>query len=216
MTQNQSLIQSRRGFLFAASAAAIAQTACSREAADAEIKSKQVSKTFKMGERAAIGLLTYNVLESTYSAQLGQGGKPRMAEKRFLVIRMSITNGSGKEAEVPLFRLIDDKGNEIPELQDADFLSGWFGLIRKVGPTMTEEGRIVFDVTPRPYKLEVTDGGETGKEQLAFIEIPMDFDTAEPIPAAGQMPGQAPGQMPGQVPVPAPTQTPGATPPPRK
>ena len=53
---------------------------------------------------------------------------------------------------------------------------------------MTEEGRIVFDVSPRPYKLEVTDGGETGKELLAFIEIPMDFDTAEPIPSSGQTP----------------------------
>ena len=188
MSQNQFPIHSRRGFLFAATAATVLQTSCSREAAEVETKSKQAAKTFKMGERAAIGTLTYSVLESTYSAQLSAAGKPRMAEKRFLVLRMSITNGSGKEAEIPLFRLIDDKGVETPEIQEADFLPGWFGLIRKVGPTMTEEGRIVFDVSPRPYKLEVTDGGETGKELLAFIEIPMDFDTSEPIPSSGQSP----------------------------
>ena len=192
MTQNQLPIHSRRDFLLAATATATAatilQTSCSQEAAEAEIKAKQAAKTFKMGERAAIGKLTYSVLESTYSAQLSSAGKPRMAEKRFLVIRMSITNGSGKEAEIPLFRLVDDKGVETPELQEADFLPGWFGLIRKVGPTMTEEGRILFDVSPRPYKLEVTDGGQTGKEQLAFIEIPMDFDTAEPIPTGVQAP----------------------------
>ncbi len=186
MTQNQPPFHSRRGFLLAAGSAAILQTACSREAAEAEVKSKQASKTFKMGERAAIGTLTYSVLESSYFTQLGEAGKPKLADKRFLVIRMSITNGAGKEAEVPLFRLIDNKGAEFPELQEASFLPGWFGLLRKVGPTMTEEGRILFDVAPRPYKLEVTDGGETGKELLAYIDIPMDFDTAEPIPAAGQ------------------------------
>lgn len=193
MTQNQLPIHSRRGFLLAATATATAttllETACSRDAAEVETKTKQAVKTFKMGERAPIGKLTYSVLESTYSAQLSAGGKPRMAEKRFLVIRMAITNGSGNEAEIPLFRLIDDKGVETPEIQEADFLPGWFGLIRKVGPTMTEEGRILFDVSPRPYKLEVTDGGQTGKEQLAYIEIPMDFDTAEPIPTGVQATG---------------------------
>jgi hypothetical protein len=186
MTQVQLQFKTRRGFLAATPAALIAFSACSREGSETDAKIKRASKTFKMGERASIGLLTYNILESTYFTQLGNSGKSRLPEKRYLVIRMSITNGGAKEAEIPLFRLIDDNNAEFSEIQEAEFLPGWFGLIRKVGPTLTEEGRILFDVSPKTYKLEVTDGGETGKEQLAFIEIPIEFDTAEPIPAGAQ------------------------------
>ena len=92
-------------------------------------------------------------------------------------------DGGAKEVELPLFRVVDNANVETPELQDADFLKGWFGIIRKIGPTQTEEGRMLFDVAPKNYKLEVTDGGEVGKEQLAFIDIPIDFDTSEPVQA---------------------------------
>jgi len=181
MTQDQLPFQSRRIFLCAATGAMLSFASCARQGAETETSINQASKTFKMGERAAVGNLTYNVLEATFFSQLGDSGKSRIPEKRFLVIRMAITNGGAKEAELPLFRVIDDNRQEYPELQPADFLSGWFGFIRKIGPTQTEEGRIVFDVAPKTYKLEVTDGAEIGKEKLAFIEIPIDFETTEPV-----------------------------------
>jgi hypothetical protein len=183
MTQEPHSFQSRRAFLFAA--ASISLVSCARDGSETEANIRQASKTFKMGERATVGLLTYNVLEASYFSQLGDVGNSKIPEKRFLVIRMSITNGGAKEAELPLFRVVDAQGVEIGETQNAEFLSGWFGLIRKVGPTQTEEGRILFDVSPKNYKLEVTDGGESGSEQFAFIEIPIEFDTAEPIPSSG-------------------------------
>jgi hypothetical protein len=186
MTQVPLPFQTRRAFLFSASAGLLTTASCSREGAETDAKIKQASKTFKMGERAGVGNLTYNVLEATYFSQLGETTKSRIPEKRFLVIRLSITNGGSKEAEIPLFRVLDSNGTEISEVADADFLKGWFGLIRKIGPTQTEEGRILFDVAPKNYKLEVTDGGEIGKEQLAFIEIPIEFDTSEPVQAGPQ------------------------------
>lgn len=184
MTQVSLQFHSRRGFLFATTSALFAGASCSREGVETDAKIQTASKTFKMGERAGVGNLTYNVLEATFFTQLGDLGKSRIPEKRFLVIRMSITNGGAKEAELPLFRVVDGEGVQTSEIQDADYLKGWFGLIRKVGPTQTEEGRILFDVSPKTYKLEVTDGGEIGKEQLAFIDIPIDFDTSEPVQAA--------------------------------
>lgn len=183
MTQHQPPFHSRRAFLLAA--AALSAASCAREGVETEANLKKASKSFKMGERASVGPITYNVLEANFLTQLGEPGKGKLPENRFLVIRLSITNGAGKEAEIPLLRLVDDQGKEFSESQDADVLSGWFGLIRKIGPTSTEEGRILFDVPARSYKLEVTDGGEAGKEQLAFIEIPIDFDTAEPVPTSG-------------------------------
>jgi len=184
MTQVKLQFHSRRTFLFAT--ASISLASCARDGAETEAGIKLASKTFKMGERAPVGLLTYNILEASYSTQLGDSVNSKIPERRFLVIRMSITNGGAKEAEIPLLKLLDDKNTEFSEVQDASFLSGWLGLIRKVGPTQTEEGRILFDVSPKTYRLEITDGAEAGKEQLAFVEIPIDFDTTEPVPTSGQ------------------------------
>lgn len=184
MTQEPRMFHSRRAFLLAASAAGLAS--CAKEGAETEAKIKLASKTYKMGERAAVGLLTYNILEANYYSQLGEQGRIKMPEKRFLIIRLSITNGGAAEAELPLFRLIDGSGAEIGEVQQAEFIPGWMGMIRKVGPTQTEEGRILFDVSPKPYKLEITDGAEPGKEQTAYVEIPIDFETSEGTTAAPQ------------------------------
>jgi hypothetical protein len=184
--QNCSMFHSRRSFFLAGAGVALSLSSCSRDGAETDARIKQAGKTFKMGEKAPVGPLTYTVLEATYFTQLSEGGKSRLPEKRFLVIRLAITNGSGKEAELPLFRLLDEQGSEISEVQDAGFLPGWLGIIRRIGPTQTEEGRILFDVSPKLYKLEVTDGAEPGKEQLALVEIPIDFDTSEPVHAPAQ------------------------------
>jgi hypothetical protein len=185
MTQDLQPFQTRRSF-FCTSAALLTIASCARDGAETDATIKMAAKTFKMGERAPVGILTYNVLEATYFTQLGDVGSPKIPSKRFLVIRLSVTNGGAKEAELPLFRVVDEAGQETSEVQEASFLSGWFGLIRKIGPTQTEEGRILFDIAPKKYKLEVTDGGEVGKEQLGFIEIPIEYETSEPINSATQ------------------------------
>jgi hypothetical protein len=173
----------RKQFLLGLSGVVLASCGGNSSSPDA---SKTPVRTFKMGERAAAGTLTYNVLEAEYRTQIGSATAPRIPEKRFLVLRLAITNGGGKEAELPMFHLVDAAGESYPEVQNGEGVAGWFGILRKIAPTSTDEGRILFDVTPRDYKLEVTDGAETGKEILAHIEIPMQFDTTEPIPAAGQ------------------------------
>lgn len=156
---------------------------------------KGPAKTGKIGERVSIGVVTYNVLEAEYKTQLGTASSPKLPQNRFLILRMSITNGGAKDVDLPMFTLVDDKGEVYQEVQDGAGVNQWFGMLRKIAPTSTEEGRVVFDVMPKDYRLEVSDGGEAGKEQLAQIEIPMQFDTAEPIPAAGQgiLPAGAPG-----------------------
>jgi len=167
--------------------AGLTLASCAKDGAETDAAIKMEAKTFKMGERAVVGLLTYNVLEASYVSQLGDAGQSKIPQDRYLVIRLAITNGGPKEMELPLFRLADASGTEFGEVQDAIFLKGWLGIVRKIGPTQTEEGRILFDVKPKVYKLIVTDGGETGKEQMGFVDIPIDFDTAEPVPTGGQI-----------------------------
>jgi hypothetical protein len=183
MTQKEFSFQNRKEFLTLLVGGLLASCGKGPES-DAEIK--MAAKTFKMGELASAGVVTYNVLEAEYKTQLGTTSSPKIPQNRYLILRLAITNGGAKEVDLPLLSLIDSEGNAHQELHSDMGVSGWFGLLRKVGPTATEEGRVIFDVAPKDYKLEVTDGGVPGKEQLARIEIPMQFDTAEPIPAAGQ------------------------------
>ena len=50
-----------------------------------------------MGERVAVGPLTYNVIESAWQNQLGSEFKMRIPEQRYLLITVSVTNGGGHD-----------------------------------------------------------------------------------------------------------------------
>lgn len=190
MTQKDTSFPSRKEFILGLAAAAL--FGCN--SADS-VATKGPVKTGKVGERVPVGVITYTILEAEYKTQLGTASAPKLPAKRFLILRLAITNGGSKDADLPMFSLVDSSGETYQEVQDGAGVNQWFGMLRKIAPTSTEEGRIVFDVMPKDYKLEVSDGGEMGKELLAHIEIPMQFDTAEPIPAAGQgvLPAGAPG-----------------------
>jgi hypothetical protein len=65
---------------------------------------------FSMGERVPVGQMTYSVVETAWRPQLGEGFKIRTPEQRFLLIRISITNGTGKDASIPLLTLEGTNG----------------------------------------------------------------------------------------------------------
>src|SRR5262249_5819508 len=60
---------------------------------------------FQMGEKVALGPLTYTVIQTSWKNQLGDGFKVRTPQHRFLLINISVTNGGGKEVALPLFKL---------------------------------------------------------------------------------------------------------------
>ena len=65
-------------------------------------KSQQSRTDFSMGERVPVGQMTYSVVESTWRTQLGESFKARTPEQRFLLIKISVTNGTGKDVSIPL------------------------------------------------------------------------------------------------------------------
>jgi len=140
---------------------------------------------FQMGERATVGPLTYNVIETGWRSQLGSEFKMRFPEQRFLLVTLSVTNGGGKEVSVPLFTLEDQKGQTYPELDNGEGVENWFGLLRTLSAAQTLQGRLVFDVPLGSYRLRITDGGDPGLEKVAYIELPlrMDTDTGVDTPA---------------------------------
>jgi hypothetical protein len=143
---------------------------------------------YQMGERVVIGSLTYNVVETTWRSQLGDGFKLRIPDQRFLLISISVTNGGGREVSVPLLQLENQNNQTFPELDNGEGVDNWFGILRTLTPAQTQQGRIAFDVPLSSYRLRLTDGGSPGSEKFAWVEIPLRMDTEpsveSPVPTA--------------------------------
>jgi hypothetical protein len=144
---------------------------------------------FQMGEKIPLGPLTYNVIQSAWRNQLGEGFKIRSPQQRFLLIGISITNGGGKEVALPLFKLEDERGQSITESDNPQDVPNGIGILRSIAPAQTLQGNLLFDVPLASYKLMLTDGGEPGLEKTASVNIPlrMDVDSGVQAPTPGRL-----------------------------
>lgn len=130
-----------------------------------------------MGERSTVGKLIYNVTEASWKTDLGTSQGGRVAEHRFLVLRMAITNSGGDQVAVPLLSVFDTNGKSYRELDNGEGVEGWFGLVRLLKPVETQQGAIVFDVPRTTYRLQITDGGDPENENIAYVEIPLEMES---------------------------------------
>ena len=144
-------------------------------------KQQQPRSEFAMGERVPIGQLTYSVIETAWKTQLGESFKVRNPEQRFLLIKISVTNGTGKDVSIPLLTLEGTNGQTYRELPDGDGVENWFGLLRTLSPGQTQQGNLVFDVPLTSYKLRVPDINDSGFEGFASVQIPLRMDADLPI-----------------------------------
>ncbi len=133
--------------------------------------------TYPMGERLELGRLVYTVFETQWLSQLGEGPSARVPQHRFFLVRLSVTNSSGRQVIAPGIRLEDDAGNQYPELNDGDRVPMWTGFLRPLKPRQTLQGNVVFDAPPQHYRLRVTDETE---ERAAFVDIPLTFGADTP------------------------------------
>jgi Telomeric repeat-binding factor 2. len=132
-----------------------------------------------MGERVSVGSVTYNVFQADWRSDLETPSGRRYPRHRFLVVRLSITNGAGENVNIPLLRVEDAGGKTYMEEDSAEGVDGWLGLLRIIAPAHTEEGAILFDVPPGNYKLHVVDGGDLEQQKVRFVEIP--YTIAAPV-----------------------------------
>lgn len=130
--------------------------------------------TFRMGERVQLGPLVYQVLQSDWRSELGSGG--RTPKHRYMFVKLSITNSSGSTVSTPTLTL-EGAGQTYSEVtEDMDKVDNWFGLLRNIGGSQTEQGWIVFDAPMAAYELVVTDAGEVGHEKYAHVDIPVQLE----------------------------------------
>ena len=134
-----------------------------------------------MGEKIPVGGVTYSIVESSWKTQLGESFRVRSPEQRFLLIKVSATNGTGQDISIPLLTLENANRETYRELANGDGVDNWFGLLRTIGPGQTEQGNIVFDVPLTSYQLRLPDISDPGMEKYVTVQIPLRLDSDIPI-----------------------------------
>lgn len=133
--------------------------------------------TYRMGDRATVGPLIYNVIDAQWYTQLGTGLSARIPVNRFFVVRFSVLNSGAREYSVPPLTLHDESGASYLESTDGTNVPQWVGYLRRVRPAETLLGNIVFDVPPREYKIRLEDDGDGNQ---ALVDIPLAFRSDVP------------------------------------
>ena len=144
-------------------------------------------RTYAMGERIQLGNLIYNVFESRWLTQVGEGVGARVPENRFFLVRVSITNSGPNEVIVPLMTVTDDSGKTYTELSNGDQVPQWIGYLRSIKPAESLQGNAVFDCSPRRYKMRL---GDEGEQRAALVDIPLTFTAETPEIPVPDLPGK--------------------------
>ena len=134
-------------------------------------------RTYQMGERVLMGHLIYTVFERQWMTQIGAGLDARIPQNRYYLLRISVLNSGGADAIVPTISLVDDAGATFPEIENGDGVADFIGSLRQVAPAETVQGNLLFDVSPKHFKLKVSD--EDGK-QAALVDLPLSFEPDAP------------------------------------
>lgn len=134
---------------------------------------------YQMGDKIPAGPLTYNVVEKVWRSQLGENFQVRTPENRFLLITVSATNGGTTEVSVPLLELEAPDGKLYRESENGEGVDSWFGLLRTLQPSQTQQGRILFDVPLGSYRLRLSDGDST-TGRYTYVQIPLQIDDEPP------------------------------------
>ncbi len=130
-----------------------------------------------MGQGVQLGPLIYNVMETSWKSQLGGGPAARIPKNRFLLVKLTVTNGGGQTSSIPEMALVNAAGLNFQEITEGvESVPKWLGVLRNLAPVQTDEGYVVFDVPLGAYKLQVSDGGDIGSEKKALIEIPLQLE----------------------------------------
>jgi hypothetical protein len=133
---------------------------------------------YRMGDKVQVGPLIYNVFETKWLPQIGEGAEARTPAHRFLILHLTVVNSGAETLSVQPFQVVDDGGHAYPESIEGGGVAHWLGISRNLKPADSLDGSIVFDLEPKTYKLKLDDGADTGKVQM--VELPLQFEANRP------------------------------------
>jgi hypothetical protein len=144
---------------------------CGCSGSGTSAKSDEV-RVVPAGEKAIVGHLTYNVVDSQIMAQLGDEAQPRVPRERFLLVQVAVTNNSNVDNPIPAIELISDSDKTYDEQTDGTGVTNWLGIIRHVGAGQTERGEVLFDAPAAHYKLKFSD--ESADNEV-LVDLPLSY-----------------------------------------
>lgn len=147
----------------------LALAGCSSDAPD---PNKTETRTVPAGEKAAVGHLTYAIVDSQIVPQLGDVSSPRVPHDRFVLLQIAVTNSSNVDNPIPAVELVGDDGKTYNELSDGANINNWLGVVRHVEPGQTERGEVAFDAPAAHYKVRFTD--ESMNNEI-MADLPLSF-----------------------------------------
>jgi hypothetical protein len=128
----------------------------------------------QMGEHVEAGSLIYTVMETAWIGQLGSDLDPMLPERRFLEVRIQVTNSGIAAIAIPEAALLAG-GETYPELTRAPGLRNWLGLLRAANPAETVAGSLLFDVPLGQYVLRLGDCSDPDAVKTALVGLPLEL-----------------------------------------
>lgn len=129
-------------------------------------------KVVPAGDKATIGHLSYNVVDSQIMNELGDPATPRVPHDRFMVVQIAVTNTSNVDNPIPAIEMIGDNGKTYSEQTDGTGVTNWMGIIRHVGAGQTVRGNVLFDAPAAHYQLQFSD--ESAENQV-LADLPLNY-----------------------------------------
>ena len=160
-----------------------------------ESKSAEV-RVVPAGEKAAVGHLTYSIVESQIMTRLGDDANPRIPKDRFILVQVDVSNSSNVDNPIPAIELLDDNGKIYSELTDGTGVTNWLGMIRHIGAGQTERGLVAFDAPAVHFKLKLSD--ETLNQEI-MADLPLSYSHEQindSIVPTADLPDVKPGAAP--------------------
>jgi hypothetical protein len=133
---------------------------------------------YRMGDKVQAGSLIYNIFETKWQGQIGEGPQSRAPTHRFLILHLTVVNSGAEALSVPALKLVDQAGRTYDESMEGEGVPHWVGMIRKLKPADTLDGNALFDVEPKSYKLKLDDGLESGR--VVMVDLPLQFEVNKP------------------------------------
>jgi hypothetical protein len=153
-------------------------------------------ETVPAGEKATVGHLAYNIVDSQILQQLGEDPSPRVPHDRFILVQIAVTNTSNVDNPIPAIELIADSGKTYDELPDGSGITNWLGVVRHVGPGQTERGEVAFDAPAAHYKLKFSD--ESADTEV-LADLPLSYShekMSDTLVPTTELPEAAPASAP--------------------
>src|SRR5437764_14051143 len=114
-----------RALLLGAILTSLALYSCSKPTPKTE------ARVYPAGEKAAVGPLSYTILDTQMLLRLGDDpNTARSAQNRFVLVKLAISNSGETEVPIPAMMLVDDTGQTWSELADGTGVPQWIDLVR--------------------------------------------------------------------------------------